>query len=247
MKFGEAMNVTGAPRLKIALVHGDPKERWAAYEGGSGTDSLTFAYTVVAYDNAAHGIAVLANTLELNGGTIRSAASSTDADLSHEGLVRDPGHKVGWWHAPAAAEVSSSPASGESYGTGETIRVRLTFSEAVDVTGTPRLKIDMDAPPFGELWAAYEGGSGTSSLTFAYTVVETDGAKRGLQVPSNSLELNGGTIRWTATQADVPSAILDGNAVLLHHGLGHDPAHKVNWQPGDAWVSRRGEVAPGQR
>ena len=30
------------------------------------------------------------------------------------------------------------------YGLGHVIRIRLTFSEAVDVTGAPRLKIDMD-------------------------------------------------------------------------------------------------------
>ncbi len=233
VKFGEAMNVTGAPRLKIVMDGAD--ERWAAYEGGSGTDSLTFAYTVVANDSSS-GTGVLANTLELNGGTIRSAATSTAADLSHDGLDRDSAHEVYWWHAAAAAEVSSGPASGESYGPGETIRVRLTFSEAVDVTGAPRLKINMDAPPFGDVWAAYEGGSGTSSLTFVHTVVESDIAKQGVTVLSNSLELNGGTIRWTASQSDVPVAVLDGNAVLLHYGLGHDPAQKVNWWPADAWV-----------
>ena len=69
------------------------EERWAAYEGGSGTDSLTFAYTVAAYPDSGGFVApqVLANTLELNGGTIRSAATSTDADLSHDGLDRDLG------------------------------------------------------------------------------------------------------------------------------------------------------------
>ena len=236
VRFGEAMDVTGAPRLKIALTG----ERWAAYEGGSGTDSLTFAYTVAEYDSTGGlGTAVLANTLELNGGTIRSAATGTDADLSHDGLDEDRAHQVYWFHSAAATEVTSHPASGESYGTGETIRIQVTFSAAVDVTGAPRLKIDMDAPPFGEVWAAYEGGTGTSSLTFAHTVAESDIAQEGLQVLSSSLELNGGTIRWTGTQADVPVAQLDGDAVLLHWGIGFDPAHRVNWWGGegdDVWV-----------
>ena len=35
------------------------------------------------------GIAVLANTLALNGGDIESKATDTDADLSHTGLAHD--------------------------------------------------------------------------------------------------------------------------------------------------------------
>ncbi|MCY4374142.1 MAG: fibronectin type III domain-containing protein, partial [Spirochaetaceae bacterium] len=238
VRFGEAMDVTGAPRLKVTQSVEDLWQRWAVYEGGSGTDSLTFAYTVAEYDSTGRrGTAVLANTLELNGGTIRSAATGTDADLSHDGLDADPAHQVYWFHAAAAAEVTSHPASGESYGTGETIRIQVTFSAAVDVTGAPRLKIDMDAPPFGEVWAPYEGGSGTSSLTFAHTVAESDIAKKGLAVLSSSLELNGGTIRWTGTQADVPVAQLDDDAVLLHWGIGHHSAHKVNW-----WVDDPDDV-----
>ena len=220
-KFGEAMNVTGAPRLKMAMDGAD--ERWAAYEDGSGTDSLTFAYTVEKGDTAFSGIAVLANSLELNGGTIRSAASSTDADLEHTGLDHDPAHQVDWFHTAPEVEELSRPASGDSYVTGETIRVRLTFSEALDVTGTPRLGIWMDRDESPERWAAYEGGSGTSSLTFAYTVVESDISKRMFSL--NSLELNGGTIRWAGTQEDVP---------LVMGGFQSD--HRLNWHPADAWV-----------
>ena len=219
VRFGEAMDVTGAPRLKIALRDGDSGQRWAVYEGGSGTDSLTFAYIVAELDSTGRGTAVLANTLELNGGTIRSAATGTDADLSHDGLDKDPAHQVDWFHSAADAEVTSHPASGDLYGPGETIRIKVTFSEAVDVTGAPRQAIDL--VPFGdggEAWAAYEGGSGTPSLTFVYTVAESDTSERGLAV-SNLLELNGGTIRWTATQADVPVANLDGKAGVLHHGV----------------------------
>ena len=61
----------------------DPRwgEFWAGYESGSGTSALTFAYTVAEPNTAPSGIAVLANTLELNGGTIGSGG--TDADLAH--------------------------------------------------------------------------------------------------------------------------------------------------------------------
>ena len=50
---------------------------------------------------------------------------------------------------------------------------------SASVTGTPRLKIDMDPAYRGEKWAAYEGGSGTSSLTFAHTVGSLISRRRG--------------------------------------------------------------------
>ncbi len=106
----------------------------------------------------------------------------------------------------------------ETYGLTEVIRVKLTFSEAVTVTGTPRLKIKMD-PNFGEFWANYETGSGSTELFFAYTVVEPNKSPNGIAVLENTLELNGGTIRAGTA-----------NATLAHAGLAHDAGHKVDWE-----------------
>ena len=117
--------------------------------------------------------------------------------------------------------VSSRPASGDTYALAETIRIRVTFSEAVAVTGSPRLKIDMDPADWGEEWAAYESGSGASDLVFAHQVVEPNSSPQGIAVPENTLDLNGGAIKSTATQA---------SADLSHTGLEHDPSHKVDWQ-----------------
>ena len=47
-------------------------------------------------NNSTQGIAVLTDTLSLNGGTIRSTAADVDADLSHTGLAHDADHKVDW-------------------------------------------------------------------------------------------------------------------------------------------------------
>ena len=227
--FSEAVDVTGSPRLQIDMDPAGWGEKWAAYESGDGTDSLTFAYEVVEPNASTQGIAVLADTLELNGGAIRSAGTEADAELGHDGLDHDPDHKVDWEvesevSAPSATgvAVSSSPAANDTYGLGETIRVRVTFDEAVDVTGSPRLQIDMDPAGWGEQWAPYESGSGTASLTFAHTVVEPNESTQGIAVLANTLALNGGTIRSTATEAD---------AELAHAGLDHDPAHKVDWEP----------------
>ena len=228
--FSEKVNVEGTPKIEIDM---DPAnwwgEKWAAYESGSGTDALTFVHEVVEPNESTGGVAVLENTLKLDGGTIRSATTGADAELSHPGLDHDPNHKVDWQlgseaSAPSATDVaiSSRPATGDTYGPGETIRVTVSFSEAVDVEGTPRLQIDMDPADWGEKWAAYESGSGTDSLTFAHEVVEPNESTEGIAVLANTLELNGGAIRSADTDAD---------AELAHAGLDHDADHKVDWRP----------------
>ena len=72
-------------------------EKWAYYESGGGATELVFAYRVVEPNNSPQGIAVLAQTLELNGGAIRSAGTApADAYLAHRGLGHDPNHRVDW-------------------------------------------------------------------------------------------------------------------------------------------------------
>ena len=229
LTFSEAVNVdtsAGAPRLQIDMDPADWGTKWTAYARGSGTTELVFVHTVVEPNYSTQGIAVLANTLELNGGTIRSA-SGVDAHLAHAGLAHDANHKVNWQLPPPGAPavtgvaVTSSPAYGDNiYRADETIRVRLTFNQAVDVdttNGTPRLTIKMD-PAYGEKQAGYESGSGTAELTFAHRVAEPNYSSQGIAVLAGTLELNGGTIRSEA----------GADADLEHAGLGHDANHRVD-------------------
>ena len=232
VSFSEAVTVDtagGAPRLAIDMDPAEWGQKWARYESGSGTASLTFAHTVVEPNFSSQGVAVLADSLELDGGTIASAASGAGAVLAHEGLGHDLAHKVDWQRSASAPSVtdvvvSSVPASGDTYLLGETVRVRVDFSEAVTVDtagGVPRLAIDMDPAEWGQKWASYESGSGTSSLTFAHVIVEPNFSSQGVAVLAGSLEPDGGTIT---------SAASGTAAVLAHSGLSHDPAHKVDWQ-----------------
>ena len=177
--FTEAVSVDtagGTPRLTIKM---DPTwgEFRAAYAGGSGTANLTFTHTVVQPNTSPRGIAVLANTLELNGGTVRSKETGADADLAHAGLAHDAAHKVNWRIAPSdvsTVALVSDAGDDDTYALGETIRIQVTFTEAVSVDtagGTPGLTIKMD-PGWGEFRAAYAGGDGTTALTFTHTVAD---------------------------------------------------------------------------
>ena len=239
--FTEAMNVTGAPRLRIKLAP-DYGKKWAGYESGSGSAELTFAYTVVEPDRSTRGVAVLGDTLDLNGGAIRTVATQTDAHLWYGGLDHDPDHMVDWRRSEpgvpwvTGVAITSDPGDDDVYALGETIEVTATFSEAVDVDttgGTPRLKARM-APylwwlnqglsPLGtdhaERWADYAGGSGTTALTFNYTVLGENRSTQGVAVLGNGLDLNGGTIR---SQAAPPT-----DAHLRYGRLWHDRDHQVD-------------------
>ena len=224
LTFHEPVNVTGAPRVKLDFGSGAGDERWADYAGGSGTKVLEFAYTVAEGDASDAGVAVLANTLELNGGTIQSAsAAGESATLAHAGLNHDPKHRVDSKPHVTGVAISSDAGDDATYALGETVRVRLTFSEAVAVTGTPRLKLGLGSGVAEERWAVYASGSGTAMLEFAYTVAEGDESSAGVAVLENTLALNGGTIKSTTAAGE--------NATLAHLGLGRDPAHRMDIRP----------------
>ena len=118
---------------------------------------------------------------------------------------------------------TSAPASGNSYKTGETVTVGVTYDAPVVVdttSGTPTLEFSIGDAPRS---AAYSGVSiDNLVLTFSYEVVGTDYDQDGISIPSGSLALNGGTI------------ILDGTtdaAHLVHDGEDASASHKVNKDP----------------
>ncbi len=239
LTFSEAVAVDtsgGVPSVKIRM---DPDHDGVAatYESHTLT-AVDFVHTVAEPDVSTAGIAVLEDTLALNGGTIRAAAGAkTHAWIRHDGIAPDAGHKVHWLEGVPrptvdTVAIESTPSfdtdgddTADTYGPGETIRVRLTFSEAVDVDrsgGVPSVKIRMD-PDYGEFAATYEGHTLTE-VDFVHTVAEPNISTAGIAVLEDTLALNGGTIR-AATGAQVP-------ALLRHDGIAHDAEHKVHWLEG---------------
>ena len=85
--FSETVVVTGTPQLTLNVGGGD---RTANYQ--SGVDAaLLFSYTVVEGDT--DGVSIEADSLSLNGGTIRDGADNA-AVLDHGAVTAQAGHKV---------------------------------------------------------------------------------------------------------------------------------------------------------
>ena len=106
------LTLTGSPGLSIDMAPAHWGTKRAAYAGGGGTTSLTFSHTVVEPNYSSQGIAVLANSLALGGGTIRSAASQEDAVLAHSGLGHNANHKVDWRPVISVADAQATEGAG---------------------------------------------------------------------------------------------------------------------------------------
>ena len=109
--------------------------------------------------------------------------------------------------------ITSNPGTDRTYAGGDEIELTVTFSETVEVTGTPQLRLELGG---GMRTATYEGGSGTAALVFGYDVADGESDTDGVGVEVDSL--SGGTIR-----DDVRNY-----AELDHDGLAADSGHKVD-------------------
>jgi hypothetical protein len=77
--FNVPVNVTGTPQLTLET---GATDRVVDYSSGSGTDTLTFSYTVQAGDTSLDLDYVATDALALHGGTIRDTTDTYAADLT---------------------------------------------------------------------------------------------------------------------------------------------------------------------
>ena len=105
---------------------------------------------------------------------------------------------------PAVETIVATTAAG-SHGIGDMIAIEVTFSEVVVVTGTPVLSLNNNG---GQ--AVYSSGSGSSTLTFSYTVSPRQGSADLEYSGTDALSLAGGTINDDDTPRNA-----DGNPAIL--------------------------------
>ena len=321
MTFSEAVDITGTPQLELDF-DGTPKP--AACTAATITTTMACSYTVAVNDSAPNGIAIAANKLTLNGGTITATGSTTlTADLDHAAVAIDAGQKVdgirptlvttgseapttsndgtqviltfsetvtgvnrfnitimvgtntlstsaartagttveldlstvidatvmltvalggsavfdgaGNFNLAVAAttvtnavgttavvspdvssvELTSDPGTDNTYAISDTVTATVTFSAAVDITGTPQLELDVAGTAKA---AACTAAMNTTTTVCEYEVVAGDSAPNGIAIGAN--KLTGGTIYatgGTTTSAD-----------LTHVAVAIDVGHKVD-------------------
>ena len=182
---------------------------------GTADDGTTTSNPMGAAMCTATQLRDIGNTL--SGESVSSTEESRVLALS--GVFR-----VGNFTASTIPEVesvafTSDPGSDGEYVKDDAIEVTVTFSEAVAVTGTPRMKVRLAKPKN----AAYvESDSTATELTFKYTVRAADYSHDGINLVKNGLVLSGGTIKNQAG---------DTNANLDHDRTQPDSDHKVHVRP----------------
>ncbi len=172
-----------------ALVSGTDPNFAAAGLSNNGGDTKTIALTA-------------ASTAALGTG-----ATGTGITVDQRGVSRGMAPDLGAYQivtpatTPTVTAVSSTTANGR-YGVSSVITLTLGWSQAVVVTGTPELALDSGGT------ASYSSGSGTSTLTFIYTVAAGQSADPLDEMSSTALSLNGGTIFDALTDSSAANLTL---------------------------------------
>nr|WP_268870288.1 Ig-like domain-containing protein [Pseudomonas sp. P818] len=129
VRFDSAVNVTGTPTLTLET---GATDRVLSYVSGSGTDTLSFSYTVQEGESSADLDYVSSSALSLNGGSIQDGANqSAILTLPTPGAAGSLGANkalVVDGIRPAATSISLSDTA---LRIGETATVTVTFNEAV--------------------------------------------------------------------------------------------------------------------
>ena len=115
----------------------------------------------------------------------------------------------------SSVALTSAPGTDNTYAIGDSVAATVTFSEAVDITGSPQLELDFDGTAKA---AACATGTNTTTMACEYEVAVGDSAPNGVAIAAN--KLTGGTIR--ATGSTTINADLDHTAVAI------DADHKVD-------------------
>ena len=233
--FNESVLVAGFPQIELDI---GGTARVAQYghlpHGRSITPRLrvlstthTFGYDVREGDVDTDGIAIAADKITLNRGSIKDEAKNA-AVLTHAAVADDPGHKA---NAPSTAptvssvSITSDPGDDDTYAVGDAIEVTVTFSENVrfvapssDSSGSTTeraatLELDIGGAAKSATYSSVSG----SAMVFSYTVQGGDRDEDGVSIDADMLTVVSGSIEDT-----------DGNAAeVAHQAVPTQAGHKV--------------------
>jgi sugar lactone lactonase YvrE len=169
INFTENVSVTGTPTL---ILETGTIDRSINYTSGTGTQILTFNYTVQSGDTSSDLDYTATTALS---GIINSSSYGQIANLalpapaaanslgSNKSIIIDT-------TSPTITNITSTLANG-TYRIGVVVPIQVSFSENVVVTGTPALLLETGTLDRN---VNYVSGSGTPTLLFNYTVGDDD-------------------------------------------------------------------------
>ncbi|WP_427773128.1 Ig-like domain-containing protein [Comamonas thiooxydans] len=187
------------PSIEVNL--GNGQTALALFQGQTDSRTLAFRLTIQQGQLDTDGI-TLGSSINLNGALLRDTVGN-DANVTLNNVGATSGIKV-----DAVVPVVSSvvlPTDG-SYKAGDVLSFSVNASEGLQVTGSPRLALDVGGTT---RYATLVPGGSSSTLVFQYIVQAGDNDANGISI-SASLDLNGGSVHDAA----------GNNLVLTLNGLG---------------------------
>ena len=185
---------------------------------------MIFTYTVAAGDTSSDLDYSSTTALALNNGTIVDADStSAYLTLAAKGAANSLGANkelVIDGVVPTVSSVTATAADG-TYTMDDQIAITVIFSEAVIVTGTPKLTLETGV---ADELVDYSSGSGGTTLTFIYTVDSDDNTIDLDYGSPGALALNNATISDAAGNAATLTLASPGS----ENSLGANKALLVN-------------------
>ena len=124
-----------------------------------------------------------------------------------------------------AIDVISGPQTGTTYGEGEVIEVRATFSHAVEVSSKVSYWLDVGGTRRA---AVYASGSGGREIDFAYTVKAADADTDGIAGCTTSIDAACNGEFALGGNDSITSAATGVDANLAHPALAAQSGHKVD-------------------
>ena len=212
-EIASSLNVTGYEARYKLTGAADVDDSWTTVAVGAASP-----YTITGLaDSAGYNVRMRA-VIEWNSGAYYG-------DWSEAKRADNP------WVDAGGVEVSSDPASDETYGRNETIEFTVEFNEAVTVTGEPEFEFCLGAvddsctegadPPTLRR-AAHSSGDGTDKLVFSYVV-----GLRFTDLDTDGIRIGDSAIRLGAGEKIV-SADTETAAHLGHAAPGIQTGHKVD-------------------
>ena len=192
VEFDEVAVVEGIP---LILLETGSFDEIISYSTGSGTKTLDFIYMITDQHNTSDLDYRDANSLTLNGGSIKDfVGNNANLALPNPGAEGSLGFNkdiaidnIG----PSVTAVSSSTENG-AYKAGEVIVITVSLNETTIVTGTPKITLETGAT---DGVGVYLSGSGSTALSFNYTVEASHNSPDLDYVSIAALSLNGGTMK----------------------------------------------------
>ena len=237
VRFNERVHVRGSPTVALSI---GPETRLAAYQDGTGTNTLVFRYRVQPGDSDEDGISIASSALAGAGGITDSSGNNVFVWLPANYATPQADRKVDAVppNIVGGPTITSSPADGDTYGAGEHLEMRLTFDDRVRASGDLALRVQVGNASRSA--GVVPRNTPSDTLTFRYTIAEGDldengvGTRAGALVGGAVTDLVGNPARLAlAPLADQPKHKVDGVAPTAAIAITSTPESGDTYGPGE--------------